>query len=105
MGSIRIFFASFSGLKARPSFAHRIKEFLKSMHISKVMDLQPATAHSIVPKEYMVTYLAAANLSLIQHWLESGKSQPASAIALMITHIVGGGVNNVIGNASAAPPG
>ncbi|UUZ81974.1 TetR/AcrR family transcriptional regulator [Paenibacillus sp. P26] len=85
------FFRVILGPKGRPSFAHRIKEFLKSMHISKVMDLQPATAHSIVPKEYMVTYLAAANLSLIQHWLESGKSQPASAIALMITHIVGGG--------------
>ncbi|WP_392387541.1 TetR-like C-terminal domain-containing protein [Bacillus pumilus] len=42
----------------------------------------------------MISYLAAANLSLIQHWLENGMTEQTSTISLMITNIVGSAVKN-----------
>jgi AcrR family transcriptional regulator len=88
------FFRIILGPRGCPSFAHRIKEFLKNKHMSYVLDVYPAKKNSLIPKEFMISYLAAANLSLIQHWLENGMTEQTSTISLMITNIVGSAVKN-----------
>lgn len=91
------FFRVILGPKGDPAFAVKIKEFLKDQHISKIIDSQPDLAESIVPKDYMVAYFAASNLSIILHWIETGMRHSASTIALMITHIVGSGAKQLYG--------
>ncbi|MRN54716.1 TetR/AcrR family transcriptional regulator [Paenibacillus monticola] len=83
------FFRVILGPKGDPSFAIRIKEFLKTQHLSKVLQIDLDISNTIIPYDYMVTSIASANLSILQHWIETGRQQPPSAIALMITHIVG----------------
>jgi len=91
------FFRAILGPKGDPAYAVRIKEFLKKHHISKIMDIQPDLAETIIPKDYMVEYFAASNLSIILHWIENGMRESASNIALMITQILGSGVKQLYG--------
>lgn len=91
------FFRAILGPKGDPAFAVRIKEFLKKHHISKILDIQPDLAETILPKDYMVEYFAASNLSILLHWMETGMRESASTIALMITQILGNGVRQLYG--------
>ncbi|MFA1822929.1 TetR/AcrR family transcriptional regulator C-terminal domain-containing protein [Virgibacillus oceani] len=91
------FFMAMLGPKGDPAFARQIMDLLKQNHISKIMNLQPDLGEAIVPKDYLITYFAASNLSILLHWMETGMHQPPSAIALMITHIVGSGARHLLG--------
>ncbi|MBD2870978.1 TetR/AcrR family transcriptional regulator [Paenibacillus sp. IB182493] len=91
------FFRVILGPKGDPAFAVRIKEFLKRNHIAKMVESQPNLAQTVIPKDFMIAYFAASNLSIIQHWLQSGMQQSACTIALMITHIVGSAAKHLFG--------
>ncbi|MDL1163474.1 TetR/AcrR family transcriptional regulator [Paenibacillus lautus] len=91
------FFRVILGPKGDPAFAVQIKEFLQTQHISKILDLRPDLAETIVPKDFMIAYFAASNLSILLHWIESGMQQSPSSIALMITHILGSAVRQLYG--------
>ncbi|XEC94430.1 TetR/AcrR family transcriptional regulator C-terminal domain-containing protein [Paenibacillus tarimensis] len=91
------FFKVILGPKGDPAFARDIKEFLKNQHISKIFDIQPDLAKTIVPKDYMIAYFAASNLSILLHWMETGMRHSPGTLALMITHIVGSGAKHLLG--------
>ncbi|WP_257350654.1 TetR/AcrR family transcriptional regulator [Pseudalkalibacillus decolorationis] len=91
------FFRVILGPKGDPAFADQIKEFLKTQHISKILDIQPELGETILPKDYMVEYFAASNLSILLHWIKTGMPQSASTIALMITQIVGSAAKQLYG--------
>ncbi len=83
------FFRVILGPKGDPAFPVLIKEFLKKHHITKILNIQPELAETILPKDYMVEYFAASNLSILLHWIETGMQESADTIALLITNILG----------------
>lgn len=91
------FFKVILGPNGDPAFAVRIKEFLKEHHLSKILDIRPDLADTIVPKDYMIAYLAASNLSILLNWIETGMQQSPRTIALMITSILSSGLNQLYG--------
>ncbi len=91
------FFKVILGPKGDPEFAVRIKNFLKTQHISKFLDFQPDLAETIVPKDYMIDYFASSNLSILQYWIETGMEQSPTEVASMLTHILGSGVKHLYG--------
>lgn len=91
------FFKVILGPNGDPAFAVRIKDFLKEHHLSKILDSRPDLADTIVPKDYMIAYLAASNLSILMNWIETGMQQSPRTIALMITSILSSGLNQLYG--------
>ncbi|SHE15335.1 probable dihydroxyacetone kinase regulator [Chlamydia abortus] len=91
------FFKVILGPNGDPAFAVRIKDFLKEHHLSKILDIRPDLADTIVPKDYMIAYFAASNLSILMNWIETGMQQTPQTIALMITSILSSGMNQLYG--------
>jgi len=91
------FFKVILGPNGDPAFAARIKDFLKGHHLSKILDSRPDLADTIVPKDYMIAYFAASNLSIVLNWIETGMQQTPRTIALMITSILSSGMNQLYG--------
>lgn len=91
------FFKVILGPNGDPAFAVRIKNFLKEHHLSKILDNRPDLAVTIVPKDYMIAYFAASNLSILLNWIETGMQQTPRTIALMITSILSSGMNQLYG--------
>lgn len=91
------FFKVILGPNGDPAFAVRVKDFLKEHHLSKILDSRPDLADTIVPKDYMIAYLAASNLSILLNWIETGMQQTPRTIALMITSILSSGLNQLYG--------
>lgn len=91
------FFKVILGPKGDPAFAVRIKDFLKEHHVSKILDIRPDLADTIIPKDYMIAYLAASNLSILLNWIETGMQQSPRTIAMMITSILSSGMNQLYG--------
>ncbi len=85
------FFKVILGPNGDPAFSVRIKQFLKEHHLSKILHTRPDLAETIIPKDYMIAYLAASNLSR----METGMQQTPQTIALMITSILSSGMKQL----------
>lgn len=91
------FFKTVLGPKGDPAFAARMKSFLQDHHLSTVARTDSDLSESLLPKDYMIAYFAASNISILLHWMESGMRHSTHAVALMITHIVSSGAKHLFG--------
>lgn len=74
------------GPNGDPSFQDRIKQFMKANFIDKIMkDLKEDEL--LVPVEYLMSYVTAAHLGVIQQWLESDMQQSPEEMALILVKI------------------
>jgi AcrR family transcriptional regulator len=79
------------GPKGDPSFASRVRQMMKDDIFGKVVDLVNASRVSEigVPLDYVLAYMTSANLGVIQHWYDTGKTKSAREMATIITRLAG----------------
>lgn len=74
------------GPNGNPSFQDRIKQFMRANFIEKIMkDLNKEQL--LVPMEYLMSYVTAAHLGVIQQWLASDTKQTPREMALILMKI------------------
>ncbi|MFJ7953174.1 TetR/AcrR family transcriptional regulator [Lysinibacillus sp. NPDC096418] len=74
------------GPNGNPSFQDRIKQFMRANFIEKIMkDLNKEEL--LVPMEYLMSYVTAAHLGVIQQWLASDTKQTPREMALILMKI------------------
>ncbi|MEG0450690.1 MAG: TetR/AcrR family transcriptional regulator [Lysinibacillus sp.] len=74
------------GPNGDPSFQDRIKQFMRANFIEKIMkDLKGESL--LVPVDYLMSYVTAAHLGVIQQWLEGDMQQSPREMALILVKI------------------
>ncbi|NMB54945.1 MAG: TetR/AcrR family transcriptional regulator [Leptolinea sp.] len=78
------------GLKANPNFQNRVKTAIEKNIFDWGIFTQKKMADLLVPGEYLVAYVAAAHMGVMQAWLERGcresPEQMARILACMSFH-------------------
>lgn len=90
-----IFFKVLLGSKGDPSFPGQVKQIMEKHLFNKLSFLQ--TDHIPVPRDFLISYLASANLGVIQHWLESGMQLSPQEMALLLTRMTTYGPLQTVG--------
>ncbi|TFE22687.1 TetR/AcrR family transcriptional regulator [Cohnella luojiensis] len=80
-----VFFKVLLGPKGDPAYPVQVRQIMQKHIINKLSLLQ--SAHIPVPREFIIAYLASANLGVIQHWLENGMQLSPQEMALLITRM------------------
>lgn len=80
-----VFFKVLLGPKGDPAYPVQVREIMQKHIFNKLSLLQ--SEHIPVPREFIIAYLASANLGVIQHWLESGMQLSPREMALLITRM------------------
>lgn len=73
------------------SYAIRFKTFISRHIYNKLTLYQPDTNDLLVPRDYLIAYMASANLGILMHWLDTGMQQTPYQLGRMITQIVNHG--------------
>jgi AcrR family transcriptional regulator len=86
------FFRVILGPKGDPSYSIRIKDYLIKQHLSNMLNTaKPEVSKSSLPFEFLIASIASANISILQHWIDTERRQSPREIALMITQLIGSG--------------
>ncbi|WP_161410656.1 TetR/AcrR family transcriptional regulator [Paenibacillus silvestris] len=80
-----VFFKVLLGSKGDPAYPGQVKQIMEKHLYEKLSLLQ--SEHIPTPREYAISYLASANLGMIQHWLESGMQLSPREMALLLTRM------------------
>ncbi|SDX06658.1 TetR/AcrR family transcriptional regulator [Paenibacillus sp. CF384] len=80
-----VFFRVLLGPKGDPAYPIQIRRIMEKLIYNK-LSLIPSEQEAM-PREYIIAYLAAANLGVIQHWLEHGMQLSPAEMALLITRM------------------
>ncbi|WP_276356463.1 TetR/AcrR family transcriptional regulator [Cohnella caldifontis] len=85
------FFKAMLGPKGDPSFAPRVKQMMKDKIYGKVVGVLNASrvSEAGVPLDYILAYMTSANLGVIQHWYDTGKTKTAREMATIMTRLAG----------------
>jgi hypothetical protein len=81
------FFKVIFGPKGDLSFTIRFKELMKAQIYHKLANLQPQEENMLVPKDYIIAYMASANLGVLMHWIESGMKQSPQELGQIMTQL------------------
>ncbi|MCM3257848.1 TetR/AcrR family transcriptional regulator C-terminal domain-containing protein [Paenibacillus lautus] len=86
------FFRVILGPQGDPSYRIRIKDYLIKQHLSNILNSEhPKVSNSLLPFDFLIASIASANLSILQHWIDTDRRQSPGEIALMITQLIGNG--------------
>ncbi|WP_256256355.1 TetR/AcrR family transcriptional regulator [Paenibacillus sp. BC26] len=80
-----IFFKVLLGPKGDPAYPIQIRSIMEKLIYSKLSIIQ--SEQIAMPREYIIAYLASANLGVIQHWLAHGMQISTREMALLITRM------------------
>ncbi|MBD2868233.1 TetR/AcrR family transcriptional regulator [Paenibacillus arenilitoris] len=89
------FFKVLLGPKGDPAYPVQLKRIMQKHLFDKLSLLQ--SEYLPVPREFIIAYLASANLGVIQHWLESGMQLSPREMALLITRTASFGALQTFG--------
>lgn len=70
------------------SYITRFKELMKTNIFNKLSYWQPQEENRLVPLDYLIAYMASANLGVLLHWLESGMKQTPEELGSIMTRLV-----------------
>jgi AcrR family transcriptional regulator len=85
------FFKIIFGPKGDLSFTIRFKELMKAHIYNKLANLQPQKEKMLVPIDYIIAYMASANLGILMHWFESGMMQSPQELGQIMTRLINHG--------------
>ncbi|MCM3628252.1 TetR/AcrR family transcriptional regulator [Paenibacillus glycanilyticus] len=80
-----VFFKVLLGPKGDPAYPVQVKQIMLQHIFNKLSLLQ--SDQIAMPREFIIAYLASANLGVIQHWLEHGMQISPREMALLITRM------------------
>ncbi len=75
------------GLKANPGFQSRIKKAIESNLFNLGFFSQKSREDLLVPIEYLVSYLAAAHMGVVQAWLVNGCRETPQEMAQILARM------------------
>ncbi|WP_373231489.1 TetR/AcrR family transcriptional regulator [Cohnella sp.] len=85
------FFKVMFGPHGDLSYILRYKELMKTHIYNRLSYWAPQEENRLVPLDYLIAYMAAANLGVLLHWLESGMKQSPQELGIMMTRLVNHG--------------
>ncbi|KEO85102.1 TetR/AcrR family transcriptional regulator [Tumebacillus flagellatus] len=69
-------------------FPMQIKAFMKERLYLHLFDDLPEDASAPVPRDYLIAFIASANIGLLTHWIQSGMDLPVEEVALILARIL-----------------
>lgn len=75
------------GLKANPNFQRRMKLALENNLEQLGLYISRTNSELTVPPEYLVSYVAAAHMGVIQAWLEHGCQESPREMAVILSRL------------------
>lgn len=75
------------GLKANPNFQRRMKQAIENNLEQLGLYLSRTNTKIIVPPEYLISYVAAAHMGVIQAWLENGCKESPQEMAVILSRL------------------
>lgn len=72
------------GLKANPGFQGRLKKAIESNLFNMGVFTQKSAGDLLVPGEYLISYVAAAHMGVVQAWLANGCRETPREIAVIL---------------------
>jgi AcrR family transcriptional regulator len=85
------FFKAIFGPNGDMSFVRRLKEFMSSIIFNKLTYLQPQEENLLVPRDFIIAYMASANIGVVLHWIESGMKLSPLEMGQIMTQLVSHG--------------
>lgn len=82
------FFKVMFGPHGDLSYIIRFKELMKTHIFNKLSYWQPQEENRLVPLDFLIAYMASANLGVLLHWLESGMKQTPQELGIIMTRLV-----------------
>ncbi|MGG3572279.1 TetR/AcrR family transcriptional regulator [Bacillus gobiensis] len=82
------------GPKGNPGFQVKIKEMMKKNMLQKIVEHKEEG--TLVPEEYLISYVSSAYIGVIQQWLDGGLVQSPRDMSLTISRM------NILGPFQAA---
>jgi hypothetical protein len=82
------FFKIMFGPHGDISYISRFKDLMKTHIFNKLSYWQPQEENRLVPFDYLIAYMASANLGVLLHWLESGMKQSPQELGFIMTRLV-----------------
>jgi AcrR family transcriptional regulator len=75
------------GLKANPNFQRRMKQAIEANLEQLGLYIKRTNSELTVPPEYLVSYVSAAHMGVIQAWLERGCQESPSEMAVILSRL------------------
>lgn len=75
------------GLKANPNFQRRMKKAIENNLEQLGLYISRKNAELTVPPEYLMSYIAAAHMGVIQAWLEHGCRETPQEMAVILSRL------------------
>jgi len=82
------FFRVLFGPNGDLSFVLRFRKLMTTHIFNKLNYLMPQSNKQLVPPDYLVAYMSAANFGFFMHWIESGMQQTPYEVAKIATQIM-----------------
>ncbi|ASB88891.1 TetR/AcrR family transcriptional regulator C-terminal domain-containing protein [Bacillus sonorensis] len=89
-----VFLKAILGPKGTGSFPIKFKSVL-SENLTRIQ--QSIRTNTLVPEEYLISYIVGAHISVLQQWLESGMKETPHEMALFLSKMTGMGPAFVAG--------
>lgn len=85
------FFQAMFGPKGDLSYILRFRQLMQTHIYNRLTYWNPNEDTRPVPLEYLIAYMASANVGVLLHWLETGMQQSPQELGLMMTRLVNHG--------------
>lgn len=85
------FFKVIIGPKGDPSFLPHIKSFIQDRLLHHILPQYAPSGQESLPNDYLIAFMASANLGIIAHWVETGMKLEPAELAKIITRFVSEG--------------
>lgn len=82
------FFKVMFGPHGDVSYINRYKDLMETRIFKNLSYAQPQEANRLVPLEYLISYMASANLGVVLHWLQSGMKQTPLELSAIMTNLM-----------------
>jgi hypothetical protein len=81
------FFKLMFGPKGDPAYILQYQELMINHIFSKMNYYKPNGEGFLVPMDYLIAYIASANLGLVMHWIRTGMNQSPEELGLILVRI------------------
>ncbi|KGE20122.1 TetR/AcrR family transcriptional regulator [Paenibacillus wynnii] len=82
------FFKVMFGPHGDVSYINRFKDLMETRIFKNLSYAQPQEENRLVPLEFLISYMASANLGVVLHWLQSGMKQTPLELSAIMTNLM-----------------
>ncbi|MDQ0193523.1 TetR/AcrR family transcriptional regulator [Paenibacillus wynnii] len=82
------FFKVMFGPHGDVSYINRFKASMETQIFNNLSYAQPQEENRLVPLEFLISYMASANLGVVLHWLQSGMKQTPLELSAIMTNLM-----------------